>query len=285
MYGTTPEPKAVFSIFEAICAIPHGSGNLEAITAYCLRFAQEHGLPATCDDAGNVLIRKPASKGCEDREPVVLQAHLDMVAERAADCEKDLAREGLSLMRDGDWLCAEGTTLGADDGIGVALALAILADDTLPHPPLEVLLTSDEEIGMLGADALDGSLIRGRRMLNLDEEEEGVFTAGCAGGAKAECRIPIAWEPCDAGAWELQVGGLQGGHSGMEIQKGGANACILAGRVLRELEKKTELRLISLCCDGKDNAIATSCTARFVPLGNADLRESVSALQAQLRRE
>ncbi len=285
MRWDTPEPKAVFAIFEAICAIPHGSGNLAGITEYCLRFAEEHGLSAKKDAAGNVLIRKPASAGYEDHAPVILQAHLDMVAEKTADCEKDLAREGLTLARDGDWLFAEGTTLGADDGAGVALALAVLADETLLHPPLEALLTADEEIGMLGAVALDGSAIRGRRLLTLDEEQEGVFIAGCAGGVLAVCRIPIAWEDCDADVFELTLDGLKGGHSGQRIAKGGANACILTGRVLRELAAATELRLAGLRCDGKDNAIAVACTARFAARDADAIGKRVPELEKQLRSE
>ncbi|MBR2081137.1 MAG: aminoacyl-histidine dipeptidase [Oscillospiraceae bacterium] len=281
----TPEPKAVFGIFEEICAIPHGSGNAEAICAYCLRFAERLGLSAQRDAADNIVIRKPASSGYEDHAPVILQAHLDMVTEKTADCEKDLDREGLTLGRDGDRLFAEKTTLGADDGIGVALALAVLADKTLAHPPIEVLLTSDEEIGMLGAAELDAMALQGRRMLNLDEEEEGVFTAGCAGGASALCRIPTAWESRSTGTYELTVSGLTGGHSGMEIQKGGANACILMGRILRELNREAGLRLVDLNCEGKDNAIAVACTARFTLLQNADIYERAAGLQTQLRKE
>lgn len=281
----TLEPKAVFSIFEEICAIPHGSGNVGAIGDYCLQFAEEHHLSARRDTGSNIVIRKPASRGYDDHAPVILQAHLDMVTEKAAGCKKDLSCDGLTLLQEGDWLCAEGTTLGADDGIGVALALAVLADGSLAHPPLEVLLTSDEEIGMLGAAALDARDLRGRLLINLDEEAEGVFTAGCAGGASAVCHIPTAWENHRVETLSLQISGLAGGHSGMEIQRGGANACLLMGRILRELSVKTPLRLICLTCDGKDNAIAASCTARFAAADAAQIRSCIPEMEAQLKSE
>ena len=157
------EPNRVFHFFEELCAIPHGSRHTEAAADWCEAFARERGLDCRRDGGGNVIIRKEASPGYEAAEPVILQGHLDMVCEKAPDCRKDMASEGLDLALEGDEILARGTTLGGDDGVAVAMILAVLEDDTLPHPPLEAVLTADEEIGMLGAAALDGSLLKGRR--------------------------------------------------------------------------------------------------------------------------
>lgn len=176
------QPSGVFDVFEQLCAIPHGSRNTKAISDFCVQFAQKHGLEYRQDDSNNVILFAPATQGMEQAQPVMIQGHLDMVCEKEADCPIDLQTNGLILRTDGQWIWAEGTTLGGDDGIAVAYALAILADPTIPHPPLEVVLTTDEEIGMLGAAVIDLSNIKSRRILNIDSEEEGVLLAGCAGG-------------------------------------------------------------------------------------------------------
>lgn len=185
------EPRAVFSCFEQLCAIPHGSGNTKAISDYLVRFAAEHQLRCIQDAHNNVIIFAPGTPGYESAAPVILQGHMDMVCETAPDCTKDMAREGLDLFVDGDTIGARGTTLGGDDGIAVAMALAILAADDIPHPPLEVVITVDEETGMLGAAALDASVLKGRTMLNLDSEDEGVLTVSCAGGNVSVCTLPV----------------------------------------------------------------------------------------------
>ena len=209
------EPRAVFSCFEQLCAIPHGSGNTKAISDYLVRFAAEHQLRCIQDAHNNVIIFAPGTPGYESAAPVILQGHMDMVCETAPDCTKDMAREGLDLFVDGDTIGARGTTLGGDDGIAVAMALAALEDTTLQHPRLEVVLTTDEEIGMLGAAVLDVTPLQGRTMLNIDSEEEGIFTVGCAGGSSVFCHLPLIREEfAGAGVWSggrtLRRGDQQG---------------------------------------------------------------------------
>ncbi len=246
------QPKQVFRYFEEICAIPHGSGNMTAISNYCVAFAQAHGLAYTQDTYGNVVICKPATQGYEGHPTVILQGHLDMVCEAATDCTIDFLRDGLDVDVDGDWIFAHGTTLGGDDGIAVAMALAILAAKDLPHPPLEVLFTVDEEIGLLGAAALDGTAIEGRLLINIDSEDEGVLTVSCAGGGHADVTLPIAYEDTTLPCYYVTVNGLQGGHSGVEIDKGRLNANVVLGQFLSEL---AECRLVRIDGGQKDNAI------------------------------
>ena len=229
------EPKNVFRFFEQMCAIPHGSYNTKAVSDWCVAFAKERGLEHYQDEMNNVILIKEASAGYEEAQPVILQGHLDMVCEEAPGCEKDMAREGLDLAVEGDYIYAEGTTLGGDDGIAVAMALAALDDESLPHPRLEVILTTEEEVGMDGAMALDVSPIRGRKLLNLDSEVEGVFTVSCAGGSMAACGLPVARAPFGGDILRVRVAGLTGGHSGAEIHKGRANANMLLGRLLRAM--------------------------------------------------
>lgn len=260
------QPSGVFEMFEQLCGIPHGSRNTKAISDFCVRFAQEHGLNYRQDDSNNVILFAPATPGMEQAQPVMLQGHLDMVCEKEADCSLDLQKEGLNLRTDGEWIWAEGTTLGGDDGIAVAYALAILADPTIPHPPLEVVLTTDEEIGMLGAAAIDLSEVKARRVLNIDSEEEGVLLAGCAGGATVCCHIPLMWTLKKGLRATVQITGLRGGHSGMEIQKGRANANKLMGRFLNEMDEAFAYALCTVNGGNKDNAIARESTADVVIL-------------------
>ena len=255
------EPKNVFRFFEQMCAIPHGSYNTKAVSDWCVAFAKERGLEHYQDEMNNVILIKEASAGYEEAQPVILQGHLDMVCEKAPGCEKDMAREGLDLAVEGDYIYAEGTTLGGDDGIAVAMALAALDDESLPHPRLEVILTTEEEVGMDGAMALDVSPIRGRKLLNLDSEAEGVFTVSCAGGSMAACGLPVARAPFGGDILRVRVEGLTGGHSGAEIHKGRANANMLLGRLLRAMAAETELRLVSADGGLKDNAIPVAAEA------------------------
>lgn len=247
------EPKRVFHYFEELCGIPHGSGNTKAISDYCMAFARRHGLDAEQDAYNNVLIRKPGSAGYESHPPVILQGHLDMVCEKEPERTIDFTRDGLELFVEGDWIRARGTTLGGDDGIAVAMGLAILEDDTLAHPPLEVLFTTDEETGMDGAAGLDASWLKGRTLINADSGEEGVLTVGCAGGARAELRIPVTREPVAAPCYTVTVDGLIGGHSGVEIHKGRLNSNIVMGRFLQSLPEG--FRLVKLAGGLKDNVI------------------------------
>ena len=255
------EPQRVFAFFEQICAIPHGSGNTKAISDFVMDFARARCLEAHQDEWNNVIVIKGPSAGYEAAEPVIFQGHLDMVCEKTAQCPKDMAAEGLDLMVEGDTVYAKDTTLGGDDGIAVAMALALLDDDALPHPRLEVVLTTEEETGMDGAVNIDLTPLRGRRMLNLDSEAEGVLTVGCAGGNRTVCRIPVKREDCPWGRVTVTVGGLAGGHSGAEIHRGLGNACVLLGRVLAAAEQASQIRIVSVSGGGKDNAIPREASA------------------------
>ena len=254
----TLEPKSVLSYFADLCAIPHGSGNTKAISDYCVRFAESHGFEVHQDALNNVIIVCPATPGCESAEPVIIQGHLDMVTEKTADCPLDMTRDGLDLALDGDYLYARGTTLGGDDGIAIAMALAAMDDKTLRHPRIEAVFTVDEEVGMEGAAGLDVSPLTARRLLNIDSEDEGIFTVSCAGGARANVRLPLASEVCSLPTVVLELTGLTGGHSGTEIDKGRANAAILLGRALAAIGKIVPLRIVSAESGLKDNAIPAS---------------------------
>ena len=255
------EPQRVFHFFEELCAIPHGSGNTKAVSDWLVDFAKARGLRYVQDQLNNVVIFQDAAPGYESAEPVILQGHMDMVCEKEPGCTKDMAVEGLDLVLEGDTVSAKGTTLGGDDGIAVAMALAILDDTSLSHPAIEAIFTVDEETGMYGAEGLDVSVLKGRRMLNMDSEDEGVFTVSCAGGARADCCLPIRRQRFGAPVQEIAVTGLVGGHSGAEIDKGRANSSMLLGRVLCALEQKTPLRVISVSGGLKDNAIPTASVA------------------------
>lgn len=259
------EPKPVFSFFEQLCAIPHGSGNTKAISDFCVAFAKARGLAVRQDAHNNVVIWKKASHGYEDHPGVILQGHLDMVCAKEPDCPMDMAKEGLRLQVTEDgWVTADGTTLGGDDGIAVAMALAVLADDAIPHPPLEAVFTVDEEIGLLGAADLDCSDIRGRRLLNIDSEEEGVLTVGCAGGARCDMTLPLARQEAEGVLCSLSLEGFTGGHSGIEIDKGRANTNQLMGALLLRLLEKLPLRLTALEGGKFDNAITNRTAAAFL---------------------
>lgn len=276
------QPKAVFHYFEELCAIPHGSGNTKTVSDWCAAFAKARGLEYHQDALNNIIIIKEAAPGYEGAEPVILQGHLDMVCEKEPGCPKDLEREGLDLEADGDFVTARGTTLGGDDGIAVAMALALLDAQDIPHPRLEVVLTVDEEVGMLGAAALDVSPLRGKTLINLDSEEEGVFTVSCAGGNRTECILPVKREPFPGAVLTVSVGGLTGGHSGTEIHRGRANANVLLGRCLRAVSARTELRLGEAAGGSKDNAIPTESRAQIVVSDEAAARAALGELEADL---
>lgn len=257
------EPRAVFTVFEELCALPHPSRHTRAVTDYCVRFAQKHGLAYRTDAAGNVVIRKPATPGKEHAPTVILQGHLDMVAEKEPESTIDFEKDGLSLFLEGDLIGAHGTTLGGDDGIAVAMILAILAATDLPHPALEAVFTTDEEIGMLGAEALDVTDLRGRYMLNLDSEEEGVLTVSCAGGAQANLSLPICRTPAEGTCFTVLLDGMRGGHSGAEIHKNRANAARLAAMLLSSVVLAGGVRLVTIEGGTKDNAIPCRALCRF----------------------
>ena len=253
------EPKRVFKYFEEIAAIPHGSRNTAAISDYLVGFAVSHNLKYRQDKLGNVIIWK---EGKGDKS-VILQGHMDMVCEKEAGCNKDMATEGLDLYIDGDCIRAKGTTLGGDDGIAVAMTLALLESDDKELPPIEAIFTVDEEIGMLGAAAIDVSDISGRTMINIDSEQEGVFTVSCAGGVVANARVCVKRDEPSSDTQYLRIGveGLIGGHSGIEIHKNRANAIVILGRVLDRLRDDANIRITDISGGAKDNAIAVAAEA------------------------
>ena len=273
------KPERVFYYFEDLCSIPHGSGNTKKISDYCVDFAKANGLSVYQDEHNNVVIRKPASAGYEHHEPVILQGHLDMVCEKEPDCPIDFATDGLTLQRDGDLVFAKGTTLGGDDGIAVAMALAILEDSTLIHPPLEALVTTDEETGMYGAEGLDASVLTGKTLLNIDSEEEGILTVSCAGGARAGIEFPLTVGAVDMPCYTVTLGGLIGGHSGVEIHCGRQNANVLLGSFLRTLP--FAYQIIDIRGGQKDNAIPRQATA--IVAANGDLAAAAAAFVAANR--
>lgn len=266
------QPKDVLGFFKEICSIPHGSKNVDQISDYLVEFAKTRNLVYRQDEAKNVIIWKDGSKGHENAPSVILQGHIDMVAVKDHDCKKDLQTEGLDIYVDGDWLKAKGTSLGGDDGIAVAYALAVLNDDTLVHPPIEAVFTTDEEIGLLGAAALDTSDLKGKIFLNMDSEDEGVFTVSCAGGASTTCHLPITREVTSGTVLKLTLTGLTGGHSGVEIHKGRKNSNVAMGRLLNQIIKKAEAVLVEVNGGTKDNAIANETIATvIVPEKNVEL--------------
>ncbi len=279
------EPKAVFGYFEKICSIPHGSRNTKAISDYLVRFAVEHDLRYIQDQSNNVILFQEGTCGMEDHAPVILQGHMDMVCEKDAGCSIDMEEEGLDVTHDGTSVFARGTTLGGDDGIAIAYALAILADKSIPHPPLEVIITVDEEIGLLGANAIDVSMLRSRTLINLDSEDEGIFTIACAGGATATLTLNVERRAVYGPCIRLSVDGLQGGHSGAEIHKNRANANKVMGEFMSRVQKLMPLCLTSLSGGAKDNAIPRSCQATMVAMGiNLERINAVAEeLQAEIR--
>lgn len=258
------EPQNVFYYFEEICKIPHGSGNTRQISDYLKAFADEHGLYCRQDELNNIIMIKEASKGYEDHEPVLLQGHMDMVAVKDADCTIDMTKDGLQLEILGDRLTAKGTSLGGDDGIAVAFALALLAGEEYRHPRIELILTVDEEVGMEGATGLTVDDLTAKRMINLDQEEEKIFITGCAGGARIDIRKKTETEQVEGVLCKLIISGLQGGHSGQEINKERGNAICLMGRLLAALQEKTPVYLKEVSGGTADNAIPNEVCAEIV---------------------
>lgn len=255
------EPQAVFRFFEELSRIPRESGHTAAVSGWVEDFAKQRGLRCRRDELGNVIIWKDAAPGYEGHPPVILQGHVDMVCVKAPGTDHDFARDPLRLALDGDWLRAEGTTLGGDDGAAVAMMLALLDDTAIPHPPIEAVFTVDEEIGLLGAAGLDCSDLKGRTLINLDSEDEGVLTVGCAGGARCDLEVSLPVRPASGRLCTLDLSGLPGGHSGAEIHKNIPNA----NRVLAQcLQTLPEARLASLYGGEQDNAIPDRARAVFV---------------------
>lgn len=280
-------PSRVFHYFEEISRIPHGSGNTKEISDYLVRFAKERHLESVQDSLGNVVIYKPASPGYENASPVIIQGHMDMVCEKAAGVRHDFLKDPLKLKMEDGWVSAAGTTLGGDDGIAVAYGLALLESDEIPHPPLEILITVDEEVGLLGAKDFDASLLKGKSLINIDSDEEGILLCGCAGGLSAVSSIPVKYRNASGHLYEIRIHGLKGGHSGAEIDKNRANANKLAGRMLYYLKKKIGFELAELEGGQKDNVIPRECRLILVvqPEEAELLKSALSKLEGDLRKE
>lgn len=280
------QPESVFHFFEEISQIPHGSGNTGAISDYLKAFADKRGLFCRQDTLGNIVIIREASPAREAEEPYILQAHMDMVAVCAPGVQIDMNKEPLRLKVEDGRIFAEGTSLGGDDGIGVAYCLAVLDAETLPLPRLEVILTVDEETGMEGATGIDLSMLRGRRMINLDQEEEGIFITSCAGGARVDVEIPLEREEAPGEAYrfvEFRITGLAGGHSGTEIGKGLGNANWLMGSLLCGLSQRYDIRLARMKGGLADNAIPREAEA-VVLVREVDVPEILSYAEAEEQR-
>ena len=298
------EPKKVFEFFEELSKIPHGSGNTKEISDFIVKFAEERGLKYRQDETNNVVVFKDASEGYEDSEPVILQGHLDMVAVKDDDVDKDLEKDHIDLeiihaddtedpeglkgvFEHDEWVTAKGTTLGADDGIAVAFMMAILDSDEYKHPALECVFTVDEEIGMLGAAALDTSDLKSKILLNVDSQHEGKYVTSCAGGVIVECNVPINKEPITPYVIEFKIDGLTGGHSGTAIDQYRMNGLIAMGRILLKCFQSVGMRIITVDGGVADNAIPTEAEAAVVVL-EENKKETVKIIKetfAEIKEE
>lgn len=282
------EPKSVFHFFEEITKIPHGSNNVQQISDYLVQFAKDRNLEYIQDETRNVIIFGNATSGYEDKEPVILQGHMDMVAVHDADYDIDMTTDPLTVMTDGQKIWAKGTSLGGDDGIAVAYCLALLDSKTIPHPRLEVVITTNEETGMDGAFAIDLSPLKGRKLINIDSESEGVLLTSCAGGARFYAKIPVTKVNRSGVVYDIEVSSLVGGHSGTEIIKEHGNANVLLGRILANVCQKAELSLVCINGGVADNAIPVSSKATVVvgkEVSEEGLKSAVSELLAIVKNE
>ena len=282
------KPADVFEFFEDIASIPHGSGNTDKISSYLENFAKKRNLKYNRDSLGNIVIFKDAYKGYEDHEPVIFQGHMDMVCEKDSGISKDMEKEGLDLYIEDGFLKARGTTLGGDDGIAVACGLALLNDKELPAPPLEVVFTVDEEIGMVGAAAFDCSVLKGRRMLNADSENEKELLCGCAGGATVSSIKKVERLEFTGKKLTVSLCGLTGGHSGCDADKQRGNANVIMGRILYSLVSRFDIRVEGLAGGTKDNAIPRECRAKlYFPdsVSDKDITDILDELKSEILSE
>lgn len=281
------EPKKVFQFFEEICSIPHGSGNTAAMTEYLLKFAADRGIEARRDEIGNVVMRKPATSGYEEVPGLILQGHMDMVAVKKPESPKNMETDGLDLAVDGDFVYAVDTSLGGDDGIAVAYGLAVMAADDLAHPEIELIITVDEETGLFGAKAIDISDIKGRRFLNIDSEEEGIFLTSCAGGARIKGIMPVDMESVNGQKLTVTLEGLQGGHSGADIHKERGNALYLLARALYHASKQVDFQLADFHGGTVENAIPRLAEAEVVLKAEAaeDFIRIINDMEKVLKEE
>jgi dipeptidase D len=278
-----------FKYFKEMNEIPRGSGNEKAISDWLVNFAKEHKLQVIQDEALNVIIKKPGTKGYEKAPITILQGHMDMVCEKNTGTKHDFEKDPIAFVVEGDVLRADGTTLGADNGIAVAFGLAVLASTDIPHPPLELLVTTEEETGMGGAQALDPKNLDGRTLINIDSEEEGKLLVSCAGGVRERIKLPITWEAADKSLINcaVTIRGLLGGHSGMEIDKERGNSNKMMGRFLLDLMSAADFKISSITGGSKNNAIPREADAviLFKKEDKAAVIEKVSQWNAIFKKE
>lgn len=268
------KPEKLFHFFEDISVIPRGSGNEKEISDYLVKFARERNLWVYQDEAHNVIIRKDGSEGAKDKEPVMLQGHIDMVCDKLAGVEHDFEKDGIELVVKDGVLSANGTTLGADNGVAVALMMMVLDDEAIKHPPVECVFTTEEEVGLNGAQALDKSLITARTMINMDSEDEGVATISCAGGLRIQLTRPVKREAAEGTLITIKIKGLLGGHSGMDISKERQNANLLMARMVDHLMRNTDGKLVTFAGGTKDNAITRECGATLIYADKAEAEKA-----------
>ena len=282
-FSDFPSSEKALRFFEEFSRIPRGSGNTKAIADYLVKFAKDRELDYFRDSADNVIIKKPATKGYEGHPGVIIQGHTDIVALKEPGCGINMDKEGLDLYRDGDYLRARGTTLGADDGVAMAYAMAILDSDDIAHPDFEAVFTSDEEVGLLGATALDGNLISGKMLINVDSDEEGIFTVGCAGGGRLDLTMPVKAKTHFGQIYTLRIGCLKGGHSGVEIHKNRVNAIKCAAEILSSLK---DVRLGRIEGGSADNAIPSDIIVIFTTKSSImEISESFNSVKERLPEE
>ncbi len=283
------EPKSFFRFFEEFASVPHGSGHTDQAAEYLVKFANDRGIEVVRDGANNVYMRQPATPGYENAPGVILQGHLDMVCDQDKGVGHNFLTDPLTLyVEDGEWIRARGTTLGADDGVAVAMALAVLDSKDIPHGPLEAVFTSDEEVGMLGATAFDGSLLKGHYLINMDTENDGMLLIGCCGGLRADLTLPLERETVAGLApYRLELKGLLGGHSGEDIHRQRASALVLLARFFTELAEAMPVRIASLAGGIADNAICRESEAVFGvrPADAEALLSFVKQFEATLQKE
>ena len=279
------EPKKVFQIFEELSSVPRGTFYDEKVSNWCVEFAKNRNLEYIQDEAGNVIIKKPGTPGYEHSEPVIIQGHMDMVCEKEEGSDHNFETDPLELYIEDGYVKAKGTTLGGDDGIAIAYAFAILDSDDIPHPPLEIIITTDEEIGMGGANALDLSHIQGNILLNIDGEEEGIILAGCAGGVLETLTIPVTREKVSGSVMAIKVKGLRGGHSGSQIHEQRGNANKILGRILNHLDQGTDIQIVSVNGGSKDNVIAGSSEAVIMAKDLEKAKAIVNGMEADIKSE
>ena len=278
------EPKVIWKNFAALNSVPRPSKKEEKVIQFIKEFGEKLGLPTTVDETGNVIITKPATAGMENRQPIVMQSHLDMVCQKNNDVDFDFETQGIQMFVDGDWVKARGTTLGADNGLGVATIMSILESNEIAHPDLEALFTIDEETGMTGALALKPGQLKGEILLNLDTEEDDEIDIGCAGGVDVTASAKFDFEESKGEIFKIEIKGLQGGHSGMDIDKGFGNSNKILGRFLF-LGLENKIQLISIDGGSLRNAIPREAVAVFAVEDGSSFLENAEALQAEIMAE